>query len=43
MNWITRYFLKRYKRQLEKMIQTQEYDTEISRNLECVQYLLDKR
>ena len=41
MNWVTRYFLKRYKRSLEAKMLTQEYDTKLSRNLECVQYLLD--
>ena len=41
MSWITRFFLNRYKRCLESKIVTQKYDTDISRNLECVQYLLD--
>ncbi|MBT3368274.1 MAG: hypothetical protein HN416_14065, partial [Nitrospina sp.] len=43
MNWITRFFLERYKRRLELKILTHKYDTKISRNLECVQYLLDRR
>jgi len=43
MGWITKIILKRYRRKLESEILTQRYDTEVSRKLECVQHLLDRK
>jgi hypothetical protein len=43
MTWLTRFVLKRWKRKLEAIVVTSRYETELSRKLDCVQYLLDRR
>lgn len=42
MNWIFRLILNRYRSRLEKRIDPNSFDAELSRKLDAVQVLLDR-